>query len=217
MERLAQELRRLPVEVVVESIDLSAAGSAADLLSRLDRRGIEPDVLINNAGVGFSGPFVTQDEDRLRAMLMLNIVGLTELSHAYGRRMFDRGHGHILLVGSMAAYLPVPLMAAYAASKAYVLSLGEALNVEFAPRVKLTVLSPGLMDTGFNTASGYETPPSLKVTELPVDLVARIGLEAMFRGKSGVIAGRFNKIAAVLGRVLSRHFLARQQFNGKAS
>src|SRR5471030_804080 len=67
MQLLAQDLRRLPIDVVVESLDLSAAGSAAELRRRLDRLAIEPDVLINNAGAGISGAFVTQDEDRIRA------------------------------------------------------------------------------------------------------------------------------------------------------
>ncbi len=210
MRDLAEELRRAHgVEVRVEALDLSAPGSAGELQQRLDRAGIAPDVLVNNAGFGHHGAFLDQDPERLRAMLQLDIVSLTELSHAFGRRMAARGRGHILLVGSLAAYQPVPLLAAYAAAKAYVLSFGEALHVELAPQVGVTVLSPGLMDTGFNAASGYDTPAALAVTKLPPARVAGIGLNALFAGRSGVIAGRLNQAMAFSNRLLPRHVSAK--------
>ena len=214
MQRLAEDLRREHgVEVVVEPIDLSMPGSADALQQRLDQRAIDPGILVNNAGFGLNSAFVAHDPERLRAMLQLNIVSLTELSHAFGRRMAAQGRGHILMVASMAAYQPDPLLAAYGASKAYVLSLGEALHVELAPKVGVTVLSPGLMDTGFNTVSGFQTPPSLKRTELPPAKVARIGLDAMFAGKPSVVAGRLNRVMAFSSRLLSRHFAAQTSYN----
>jgi short-subunit dehydrogenase len=213
MRRLADELhQKYGVEVVVEPLDLSAAGGAQLLRQRLEARSIEPDILVNNAGFGINGHFVDNDPDRLRAMLQLNVVSLTELSHAFGRRMASRGSGHILLVASMAAYQPDPLLAAYGASKAYVLSLGEALNVELAPKVGVTVLSPGLMDTGFNAVSGFEPPASLDRTKLLPAEVARIGLDAMFAGKSSVIAGRINQVMSFSNRLLSRHFSAKTTY-----
>ncbi len=214
MQRLADTIRQVHgVEVVIEPVDLSVPGSAAVLRQRLDQRGIEPDVLVNNAGFGLSSAFIEHDPERLRAMLQLNVISLTELSHAFGRRMAERGGGRILLVASLAAYQPDPLLAAYGASKAYVLSLGEALHVELAPEVGVTVLSPGLMDTGFNTVSGFQTPSSLKRTELLPAEVARIGLDAMFAGKPSVVAGRLNKVMAFSSRILSRHFAAQTSYN----
>ena len=201
------------VEIAVEAADLSRPDGSKSLQQRLDERGIEPDILINNAGFGLSSAFVEHDPGRLREMLQLNIVSLTELSHGFGRRMAARKHGHILLVASLAAYQPDPLLATYGASKAYVLSLGEALNVELAPNVKVTVLSPGLMDTGFNKVSGFRTPASLKRTELQPAAVARIGLDAMFAGKPSVVAGRVNKIMAFSSRLLPRHVAARTSYN----
>ena len=210
MQELARELRQKHgVEVVVEPVDLGVAGSAKDLERRLEGRGIAPDVLINNAGFGLYGPFLEHEPARLQTMLQLDIVSLTELCQFFGRRMAARGRGHILLVGSMAAYQPVPLLAAYAGAKAFVLSFGEALHVELAPAVGVTVLSPGLMDTGFNAVSGYETPKALEVMKLAPSEVARIGLEALFAGKSGVIAGRLNKIMGFSSRLLSRHQAAK--------
>jgi len=100
-------------------------------------------------------------------------------------------------------------MAAYAAAKAFVLSFGEALHVELASKVSVTVLSPGLTETGFNEASGYQTPKALDIMKLVSADVARIGLDALFADKSGVIAGRLNKVMAFSNRLLPRHVLAK--------
>ena len=214
MNRLADDIRQAHgVQVVVEPLDLSVPDSANALARRLDERAIDPAVLVNNAGFGLSSRFADHDPLHLRAMLQLNVVSLTELSHVFGRRMAARGSGHILLVASLAAYQPDPLLAAYGASKAYVLSLGEALHVEFAPKVGVTVLSPGLMDTGFNAASGFRTPPSLARTQLPPAPVTPIGLDALFAGRPSVVAGRGDKALAFSSRLLSRHFAARTSYN----
>lgn len=197
------------VNVAVEAMDLGAPGSAAMLQDHLDGRGIDAGILVNNAAFGLSGPFLDNEPERLRAMLQLDVVALTELTHTFARRMAARGQGRILLVASLAAFQPDPLLAAYGAAKAYVLSLGEALNVELAPHVGVTVLSPGLMDTEFNDVSGYQTKPSMRRTVLPVAQVAAIGLDAMFAGRSSVVAGRVNKVMAFGSRFLSRRFQAR--------
>ncbi len=210
MQRLAAGVRQEHgVEVIVEPLDLAEPGSASVLQQRLDHRAIAPGILINNAGFGLYEPFLDHDPARLRAMLQLDIVSLVELSQAIGRRMAADRHGRIMLVGSMAAYQPVPRLAAYAAAKAFVLSFGEALHVELAPHVVVTVLSPGLMDTGFNDVSGYRNPPALERMKLAPAAVAEIGLEALFAGRSGTIAGRLNKIMAFSGRIMSRHLAAR--------
>ena len=210
MERLADEIRSAcGVEVTVEASDLSEPGAAERLVERLSLKKLDPDILVNNAGFGLNSPFVRHDPQRLRAMLQLNVVSFTELAQAYGRRMADRGTGRILLVGSLSAYQPNPFLAAYGASKAYVLSLGEALTVELAPAVTVTTLSPGLMDTGFNAAAGFETPKSMQRFAMAPAKVAAIGLDAMFAGKSGVIAGRMNKVLAFSSRLFSRHAAAK--------
>ena len=210
MQALATDLRQqYAVDVVVEPIDLSAAGSSTDLQSRLDERGIEPSILINNAAFGLSGEFLTQDMERLREMLTLDILTLTELTHLFGKRMADRGRGHILLVASLAAYQPNPLLAAYGAAKQFVLALGVALHVELAPKVTVTVVSPGLMDTEFNEVSGFRPKASLKPSIVSPDKVAEAGLKAMFAGKSSVIVGKLNRLTAFSNRFTSRHLQAK--------
>lgn len=210
MQELAARLERQhAIDVVVEPADLAALDAAATLQRRLDERDIAPDILINNAGFGLSGSFIDQDPDRLRSMLQLDIVSLTELTLLFAKRMTSRGQGHILLVASMASYQPCPGLASYAAAKAYVLSLGEALNVELVPRVGVTVLSPGLMDTGFNEVASFRPTASARRTVLPPAKVAEIGLEALFAGRSSVIAGRLNQAMAFTNRFTSRHLQAK--------
>ncbi len=210
MQVLATELRqRHGVQVVVESIDLSAPASSADLQRRLDARDINPDILINNAAFGLSGEFISQEPARLAEMLQLDIVSLTELTHLFGKRMADRGAGHILLVASLAAYQPDPLLAAYGAAKHYVLALGIALHVELAGRVNVTVVSPGLMDTGFNDVSGFKPKASLKPSIVSPVKVAEAGLKAMFAGKASVIVGKLNRLTAFSNRFTSRFMQAK--------
>ena len=210
MLALATELRQQhAVEVVVESIDLSAAGSALDLQSRLDQRSLEPSVLINNAAFGLSGEFLTQDTEQLRKMLNLDILTLTELTHLFGKRMAARGRGHILLVASLAAYQPDPLLAAYGAAKHFVLAFGVALHIELAPKVTVTVVSPGLMDTEFNEVSGFRPNEFLKPSIVSPAKVAEAGVKAMFAGKSSVIVGKLNRLTAFSNRFTSRHLQAK--------
>lgn len=210
MNSLAHELReQCKVDVVVEPLDISAPDAPAALIDMLSARGIELDILVNNAGFGLFGRFLENDEDKLRQMLQVDVIALTELSLLAARRMKARGRGHVLLVASVAANNPTPLYAAYGAAKAYVLSLGEALNVELAPEVNVTVLSPGLMDTGFLGVAGQKPSPLMVRNMIkPVDAV-KIGLEAMFARKSSVITGRLNRFAAFINRFISRRAQAR--------
>lgn len=211
MRRLAESLTRdFDIDCVVEPVDLSAPEAIADLVARLDASDIAPGIVVNNAGFGIAGDFIDQEPGRLGAMLRLNIVALTELTHVYAQRMAARGEGGILLVASLAAYQPDPDLAAYGATKAYVLSLGEALHVELARKgVTVSVLSPGLVDTEFNVVSGYKPPQAARAAVLPAATVARIGVEALASGRASVVAGTLNKLAAFASRLSPRLLAAR--------
>ncbi|MBB4099350.1 hypothetical protein GGR46_002914 [Sphingomonas kyeonggiensis] len=213
LEDVARRIRdEQGVEVIVQTSDLSKLDGVKELIAALDAQDIRPSILVNNAGFGLNERFEEHGPERLEAMLHLNILALTTLTHVYAQRMKTHGGGHILLVASLAAHMPAPLMAAYGASKAYVLSLGEALHVEFAPQVRVTVLSPGYMETGFDDTSGFRPNAATKRTALAPASVARIGLDALFAGKASVVAGRANKFAALLARILPRTFMARQLY-----
>jgi hypothetical protein len=206
MKQLAAEIRSAhEVSATVHPADLSEAGSVAALLRELEAQGISPDVLINNAAFGHAEPFVDLDPQRLAAMVQLNIASLAELTLCVGRRMRAQGAGHILLVSSTAAYQPTPSMAAYGASKAFVLSLGEALHVELSPSVTVTVLSPGLMETGFNKVTGYVPSKGANRFLMSAERVAKEGLDALFAGRSSIIPGAMNGLGAFSNRLMSRH------------
>jgi short-subunit dehydrogenase len=202
---VAKELRKLNVEIHIERSDLSEIGAPASLLAAVHERGIRLDVLINNAGQGLHGDFIHQSDDAIQRMIQLNMANLTALTHGVARDMAERRAGHILLVASMTAFMPCPSYAAYAATKAYVRHFGEALHAEMAPHdVAVTVLSPGLMDTGFLGAAGQEASPSMKRTMTSPRLTAEIGLDALFARRQSVVAGTMNKVVAIASRLMPR-------------
>ncbi|MDV3253737.1 SDR family NAD(P)-dependent oxidoreductase [Devosia sp. BK] len=205
LETIATNLRRFGVRIHVEQSDLTQDGSAASLVEAIRIRDIKLDVLINNAGQGLHGAFIDQSGDSIDRMLHLNIASLTTLTHTIASDMADRRCGHILLVASLTAFMPCPTYAAYAATKAYVRNFGEALHAEMAPRnVVVTVLSPGLMDTGFLSASGQAPSKSMKRAMTSPREAAETGLKALFAGRQTVVAGSMNKVAAVASRLLPR-------------
>jgi short-subunit dehydrogenase len=144
MEELADTLRRTNgVQVIVEPADLSIPGAAAELRNRIDRRGLDVDVLVNNAGRGLNGDFLDQPLETSTAMVNLNLMAVTELTYLFAQHMVKRKTGHILLIASLLGYQPTPGYAVYGATKAYVLLLGGALHAELKKHnVNVTVLSP---------------------------------------------------------------------------
>ena len=126
------------------SVDLAKGKGPEKLIARVRELGLEVDVLVNNAGVISTEPMLEEDGDWLTNLVNLNVRALTELTHHFGRQMADRGYGRILNVASVASFQPVPGMAVYAASKAFVLSLTESLSEELrGTGVTITALCPG--------------------------------------------------------------------------
>ncbi|MBO9653550.1 SDR family oxidoreductase [Agrobacterium sp. SOY23] len=206
MEKLADDLRRKHgVDILVEPIDLAAPGAAARLKDSLDEKAIQIDILVNNAGYGLQGEFLETPIERTTDMIQLNITALTELSYVFGRDMAARGSGKILLIASLLAFQPVPTYAAYAATKSYVLSFGEALHDELrAQGVVVTSLCPGHTETGFDAAAGAQASPMLRLLTMKPRPVAEAGLQALSKGKASVIAGFMNNIVAFSNRLTPR-------------
>jgi short-subunit dehydrogenase len=196
--------KRHGVSIEVAVCDLGKVDGARRLLDQISARGLTPTVLVNNAGFGLHGRFVEQDADRLTEMNNVNVLAPTLLSLELGRAMHARGDGAILMVASLAAHAPTPLYAAYGASKAYLLSVGEALHVELAPTVKVSVVSPGLMDTGFLDVSGQAVSPSMRRLMFEPMRVAREALDGLIEGKASVIPGALMRAAMTLGRLTPR-------------
>lgn len=206
MEKLASDLRRkYGVDVLVEAIDLASRGAAGHLKASLDAKSVTVDILLNNAGYGLHGDLLETPIERTANMIQLNITTLTELTYLFGRDMAERRSGHILLVASLMAFQAVPSYAAYAATKAYVLALGEALHNELRPHgVVVTTLCPGHTATGFDAAAGATASALLRLLTMKPRPVAASGIRALLRGKTMVIAGLSNKMVAFSNRLTPR-------------
>lgn len=206
MEELATRMReRFGIVVHVEPLDLAQIGAAAELKARLAEKGLQVDMLVNNAGYGLHGDFLETPIERTVDMINLNITTLTELTYVFGKDMADRGSGEILLVASLLAFQPVPTYAAYAATKAYVLSFGEALHDELRWRgVTVTSLCPGHTETGFDAVADAHVSPILRALTMRPRPVAEAGLRALSQRKASTIAGVLNNIVAFTNRLTPR-------------
>jgi uncharacterized protein len=205
-EELEKARRRLIDEYGVSargiSRDLSRPGEAFDLWREIESAGVVVDVLINNAGGGLYGPLAEQDGDLLAAMLELNVVALTMLTRLALPKMIERRQGRILNVGSVTGYQPGgPRMAAYYASKSYVLSFSKGVSREVdGTGVTVTVLCPPTTRTAFEERSGAKR--SRLYSRLPVatpEAVAKAGYRGMKRGARVVLPGLSTKILAFAG------------------
>ena len=175
--------------------DLGTPGAAGRLFDTVRQKELEIEVLVNNAGFGRAQEHVGIDVATLESMNHLNITTLSSLCRLFGEEMKKRGHGSILNVGSTAAYLAIPQMANYAASKAFVASFTRAFRYEMAPYgVQVSLLNPGATMTEFGVRAGdgfdfLKNKPGLMTAQD----VARAGIEALFADVGEVVPGSLNK------------------------
>ncbi|MDE8343735.1 MAG: SDR family oxidoreductase [Acidocella sp.] len=201
LETLATELAQTGVTASAVPFDLS------DPTARIALAAAHPqvDILINNAGLGVFGMFADAAWDDLNNMLNVNMIALTHLTHLFAKPMADRGYGRVMMVASTAAFQPVPLYAAYAATKAYVLSLSEALNVEFKARdVRFTALCPGTTASEFFDVAHHKKSYMVEKSMMTSAAVAKIGVDAMAHNKTSVVAGLANALMAFSTRLSPR-------------
>jgi hypothetical protein len=203
LESLAATLRE-QTDVTVMAADLTQPAAADRLLERVN----VVDLLVNNAGMGLHGRFLDIDAARQRAQRTLNVDAVMDLTLAYLPGMVARRHGAIIHVASTAALQPVPYMAVYGATKAFVLSFSEALSVEFAGSgVTIQALLPGNTETPFHSKVG-EQDGRVGPARTPDQVVAS-SLRGLERGRPVVIDGVSNQMLAVLPRLLPRSWAAR--------
>jgi len=201
LEALAGEIAALApagrARPLVFACDLARPGAVAALAADLAEAGVEPDVVVNNAGYGVLGEAAEGNVDEQLGMIDLNIRALTELSLCFIEPL-TRAKGRLLNVASIAAFMPGPGMAVYYASKAYVLSFSEALSAELAPRgVSVTTLCPGPVPTGFQARARFTPDLSLmKFGALPSTEVARIGYAGLMARRRVVTPGLVSKFIA---------------------
>jgi short-subunit dehydrogenase len=198
------------VTVYVYGADLASEEQRIAFVEWLASQNLRIHFLINNAGLGDQGAFDSSDWNRIKTILEVNICALTHLIHLLLPSMTLRGRAAILNVSSVAGFLPLPNIAVYAASKAYVTSLSEALAIELRPRgITVTALCPGPVATEFHTVArrpGAGTPES-HVDSLPAFVVTpeeavRTALVAVSRGRPRVVPGLLLCIAMGLTAVV---------------
>ena len=201
------------VKVEVISKDLFGENSAKELYDEVKSRGIEVEVLVNDAGQGVYGLFADQDIERQIKIIHLNVVSLTRLTYYFLKDMLARNSGKILQLASIASETPGPYQAVYHATKAYVLSFTEALISEVKDTaVTLTALQPGATNTDFfNKADMQDSKAVQDKSKLsnPAD-VARDGYKALFKGDDKVVSGTKNKIQTAMGNLMPNTVLADQ-------
>jgi short-subunit dehydrogenase len=203
-ERL-QELANELGNARAVAIDLSKTGAAAKLLADVAAKGETVDLLVNNAGFGLIGRFAEVDPARLRQMIDLNVGALTDLCRAVAPAMIERKSGAILNVASTAAFQPGPKMAVYFATKAFVLSLSEAIHEELKPHgIKVSCLCPGPTRTEFGDVAGFGGNGLFDRVAMDAAAVVESGLKGLESNHAVVVAGWMNKVTAASTRFAPR-------------
>jgi short-subunit dehydrogenase len=201
LEELAAELGNARAV----AIDLSESNAAARLMTDLEANGEQVELLVNNAGFGLIGGFARLDAVRLRQMIDLNVGTLTDLCRAVAPGMIARKSGAIINVASTAAFQPGPKMAVYFATKAYVLSLTEALHEELKRHeVHVTCLCPGPTRTEFGDVAGFGGNAMFDKVAMESPAVVAAGLEGLDRNRAVVVPGLLNKLGAASTRFAPR-------------
>jgi len=201
LEQLAKELGNARAV----AIDLSKGDAAARLMADVEANGEIVGLLVNNAGFGLIGRFAELDAKRERQMIDLNVGALTELCRAVAPSMIERKSGAILNVASTAAFQPGPKMAVYFATKAFVLSLTEALHEELKPHgIKVSCLCPGPTRTEFGDVAGFGGNGLFDRVAMNAAEVVEIGLKGLDSKRAVVVTGWLNKIGAASTRFAPR-------------
>jgi len=189
LAQLAQELGG-PVRCEVVALDLSRPDAGAKLEAELASRGVEVDLLVNNAGAGLTGRFPELPLDRLLAMVDLNARAVVELTRRFLPGMIERRQGGVINVASTSAFQPVPFLGVYAASKAFVLSFTESLADELkGTGVVVQALCPGLTDSEFHHVAGTDRVAFTRTPSMRAEDVVRHSLDALAKGGLRVIPG----------------------------
>lgn len=190
LNSVAEEFKQIGApDVTVIAKDLSKHGTPDELYEETKQKGIQIDVLVNDAGVGEFGFFAETDLAKELELIHLNVISLVHLTKLYLKDMLARGEGKILQLASIAAYQPTPKLAVYAATKSFVLSFTDSLIHELKDtNITVTALIPGPTDTDFFNKAGAENTVAAHKADDPAK-VAKYGYEGLMKGKHHAAAG----------------------------
>lgn len=220
LKKIADEFSAQGVKTQIYAKDLSILSNAGFIYDDLKTNNTSVDLLINNAGFGINDAFLDIDWQKEQEMYNLNMLTLAYFTKVFARDMVARGYGRILNVASIAAFQPGPYMAGYSATKAFVLSLSEAVNYELkGTNVSVSALCPGVTDSLFHqVAQSEQTSMSKLMVHATPKEVAEYGIRLMIKGKPSGIYGLSNKILIFTNRFVSRKistFLSGQMLKKK--
>ena len=204
LNELATEIKsKHNINIKVLTKDLSKQNAGEEIFNELKNRNIITDILVNNAGFGVFDNYWCVDLQDEKNMLQVNIMALAELTFLFVKDMVNRGSGKILNVASTAAFQPGPTMPGYYASKAFVLRYTQAINFEVRKKgVQVSTLCPGPTITEFQTrAKMSETNMFKRRFTMSAEEVASIGYKGLMQGRSVIIPGRINLMAAMVSRI----------------
>ncbi len=214
-ERLDTLARDIKQKYGVKTRTIAVDLTAPDYLTRIqaETKDLEIGLLVNNAGAGVPGAFLKQSLQSRTKVVHLNVTAPMQLAYHFGQQMAQRGHGGILLVSSISGYMGTPYMSNYAATKAYLLTLGEGLNVELKPHgIDVTVLVPGATRTEMAEADGTDMS-KIPMTWMDAGPVAASALQALGK-KTVVVPGAMNKVMAFMMTRLMPRKSASGMFGG---
>jgi len=212
LDRLAQDFsQQFVIEAIGLAKDLFEPEAASELYNEVKSKGLTVDVLVNDAGQGQYGLFVEQDIQRLLSIIQLNIASLTVLTQLFLKDMVARNEGKILQLASIASETPGPYQAVYHATKAYVLSLTEALISEVKDtNVTITALQPGATDTDFFNKAEMQDSKIIDTKLSDPAAVARDGYNALMKGDDKIVSGLKNKVMVGMSNVMPESMVANQ-------
>jgi short-subunit dehydrogenase len=202
LRALADEVTNQGGEVETLSADLSRPEGVESVLAAAAGREVE--LLVNNAGAASYGAFLTISPERERELLGLNVEAVVALTHGLLPAMVERGRGGVINVASIVSFQPMPYFAGYAAAKAFVLSFSEALDEEVrGSGVRVTVVAPGITNTGFSDVAGSHYPER-RFPHLEPQRVVKAALRAHQRGRTVKVVGAFWFVLTIADRFTPR-------------
>jgi short-subunit dehydrogenase len=188
-------------------VDLARRDAVQQITEAMERVGVEPAIVVNNAGFGLLGPAASLSRAEQLAMINVNVRALTDASLAFVDTL-ERHKGGILNVASVSAFVPGPNMAVYHASKAYVLSFSDALHWELRPRgIRVTALCPGPVPTEFQARAGVRGNPVTDILAQSAEQVAEAAYRALKEGRRRVMPGAISRLTTNMARLMPRRFL----------
>lgn len=211
LEQLAKELSSAhKVKTEVLPADLTQASAPEKIHTFTREKGIEVELLVNNAGFGAYGEFSKTERQKLLEMVQVNCAAVVHLTRLYLPEMVQRGHGDVMIVASTAAFQAVPYLSTYAATKAFDLLFAEGLAEEMKPYgVRVCALCPGSTESEFHIVAGQTNVKASHRQRETAEKVARTGLKALAAGKHYVISGAGNYMGTHMERLVPRGLVTR--------